>query len=157
MTSGTLGWNTRPSTMPTTSAAIPIMPARSPSAPVPGGSPSAGLLSLGPNLFGELDIPYRSGGQGQTVAGVDAHADTVGGLQQPKTVQTGAAVEVVLHRVRRPDREDRVGAGGGVVVDQDRSAGLPDRHVGADPGAVDRDRLRAAGPQRVDDELQVAV
>src|ERR1700727_3597705 len=113
--SGTAGWKTRPSTMPSASAAIPIM-RRFPSACPPAGAVLRGLFSLGPNLFGELDFPDRSGGQRQTVGDVHRDADTVGGLQQPKTLQSGAVVEDVAHRVRRPDHEGRVGAprGGGV-------------------------------------------
>src|ERR1700747_3299730 len=117
-TSGTAGWKTNPSTMPTASAAIPIMRGCR-SAFVRGGSVSRGLFSLGPNLFGELDFPDRTGGQRKTVGEVHGDADAVGDLQQPKALQSGAVVEDVPHRVRWPDREDRVRAAGGVVVDQD--------------------------------------
>src|ERR1700744_6187858 len=127
MASGTLGWKTKPSAMPMTSAAIPIMLRR--------------LLSLGPNLLGELDIPDRAGRQRKAVGNVDGDADAVGDLQQPQTLQTGAVVEGVSHRVRRPDGKYRVGAAGGVVVDQDRATGLPDGHIRPDPGAADRDGL----------------
>src|SRR5437016_4749839 len=110
MASGTLGWKTKPSTMPIASAAIPIMPVGFPSAIPPAGihpegihperSLSRRLLSLGPNLFGELDIPDRSGGDGDAVGDVHVDADRVGDLQQPEPVQTGAVVEHVAHRVR---------------------------------------------------------
>src|ERR1700753_2758220 len=116
MTSGTLGWKITPSTMPITSAAMPIMP--------------DGLLSslpLRPDLLGVLDIPARSGGEGQTAVG-DGHADedAIGRLQQPEAVHAAAAVERVPHGVRRADRDDLVGAAGGGVVDQDRTPGLAD-------------------------------
>src|ERR1700724_76379 len=156
MTSGTAGWKTRPSTMPTTSAAIPIMPGL-PSAFLRGRCVWRGVVSMGPNLFGELDIPDRSGGQRQAVGDVHGDDDTVRGLQQPKALQAGAVVEDVLHRVRRPDRQDLVGAAGGAVVDEDRRALLPDGDVGSDPDSADGDRFGAAGPQRVDDQLEVAV
>src|SRR5262249_10168470 len=124
MTSGTAGWKTKPSTMPTASAAIPILRGF-PSASPPGGSVLRGLFSLGPNLFGELDLPDRSGRQRETVGDVYGDADAIGDLEQPETLQSRAVVEDVSHRVRRPDREDPVRATGGVVIDQDRSAGLP--------------------------------
>lgn len=108
---------------------------------------SPGLLSLGPNLFGELDIPGRTGRQCQTVADVHTDADTVGGLQQPQAVQPGAAIEDVLHGMWRPDRQDGVGTTRGIIVDQDCSAGLPDRDVRPDPDAIDRDGLGATFPQ----------
>src|SRR6185312_17445385 len=104
--SGTLGWKNKPSTMPIATAAIPIMlsgffrsSARESAAP--------GFLSRGPNLFGELDVPDRSGGQRQTVGHVHAHADAVGSLQQPEAVQAGAVFERVSHSVRRPDGQER--------------------------------------------------
>src|ERR1700749_4583024 len=59
--------------------------------------------------------------------------------------------------MRRADRQNRVRAGGGVVVDEYRAPGLPDGHVRADPDSVDGDSLGAAGPQRVDYQLQVPI
>src|ERR1700730_8059081 len=59
--------------------------------------------------------------------------------------------------MRRPDRQNRVRASGGVVVDQNRAPGLPDGHVRTDPDSVDGDSLGAAGPQRVDYQLQVPI
>src|SRR6202453_2639200 len=108
--------------MPTASAAIPIM-LGFPSACSPSRSVSAGVLSLVPNLLGDPDIPERAGRQRQTVGDVDGDADTVGDLQQPKTLQAGAVVEDVAHRVRRTARGDDIGAAGRVVVDQDCGAG----------------------------------
>src|SRR6202012_1573554 len=133
--------------MPTTSAAIPIMLAVL----------SAIRVSRGPNLLRELDTPGRAGRRGQAVGHVHADADPVGHLQQPQPLQAWAVVEDVAHAVWCADGKNRVGAAGRIVVDEDRTAGLPDSHVGPDPGAADRDRLGTAGPQRVDDELQVAV
>src|ERR1700721_3982516 len=59
--------------------------------------------------------------------------------------------------MRRPDRQNRVRAGGGVVVDQNRAPRLPDGHVRADPDSVDGDSFGTAGPQRVDYQLQVPI
>src|SRR3954449_7365383 len=111
MTSGTLGWNTRPRTMPMRSAAIPIMYVRS-------------SASLGPNLLGEVDVSDRTGGQRQAVAGAHVHHDAVAGLEQPEALQTGTAVEDILHRVRRPDRLNDVRAADRLIVDQDAAACL---------------------------------
>jgi hypothetical protein len=56
-----------------------------------------------------------------------------------------------------PDRKDCIWAADGIIVDQNRAACLPDSHVRPDPDAADRDRLGAAGPQRVDHKLQIPV
>src|SRR6202051_3735337 len=163
MTSGTAGWKNKPSTMPIASAAMPIMRGFPSAFPSPesafflGSSASPKLFSLGPNLFGEFDIPDCPGRQRQTVGDVHGDTDTVGELQQPEPLQSGAVVEDVSHCVWRSDREDLVGAAGGVVVDQDRSPGLADGHIRSDARTVDRNGLGTAGPQRVDHELQVAI
>src|ERR1700694_2234448 len=141
MASGTPGWNTRPNTMPMTSAAIPIIDVR----------------SLGPNPLGEVDISNRTGGQGQAFAGADAHSHPVRGLQQPQALQAGTAVKHVRHGVRRSDRENDIGAADRLIVDQDAAARLPDRHVRADSHTAHRDRLGTAYPQGIDHQLQVAV
>src|SRR6185369_4359479 len=100
MASGTLGWNTSPNTIPTTSAAMPIIWVRSPP-----------VRSRAANLFGEVHIPHRAGGQRELVGGADGDADAVGGLQQPQPLQAGAAIEDVRHRVRRPHRIDDIRTG----------------------------------------------
>src|SRR5262245_54826157 len=124
-----------------TSAAIPIICVR----------------SLRPNLLGEVDISNRTGGQRQAVAGADIDPDAVADLQQPESLQAGAAVEHVLHGVRWSDGENDVWAADRLIVDQDAATRLPDRHVRTDPYAADRDGLGAADPQRVGEQLQVTV
>src|SRR5437773_11468498 len=99
-----------------TSAAIPIICVR----------------SLRPNLLAEVDISNRTGRQRQAVACADTEADAVAGLQQPKSLQAGAAVEHFVHGVRRSDRENDVWAADRLIVDQDAAARLPDRHVRTD-------------------------
>src|SRR5215217_2724690 len=111
MNSGTLGWKTTPSTMPTTRATMPI---------------TSGCLSIRPNLFGEVDVPDGSGGQHQTVTGGDVDAYAVRRFQQPQALQPCAAVERVAHRVRRTYGEDDIGAGYRLVVDENAAAGLAD-------------------------------
>src|SRR5882762_1068112 len=137
MTSGTLGWNTRPTTIPMTSAAIPIICVR----------------SLRPNLLGEVDISNRTGRQRQAVACADVDPDAVAGLQQPESLQAGAAVEHIPLRVRRSDPENHIWAADRLIVDQDAAARLSDRHVRTDSHSAHRDRLGPADPQRVDDQL----
>src|SRR5690349_163172 len=106
MTSGTSGWNTSPNTMPTTSAAIPIT-----------GTPSASARSW-TDLRGEHDVTGGAGGHGQAVTGADRRPHSVGGLQQPQPDQCRAAVEAVAQGVLRPQRDDLVRTGDGVIVDQ---------------------------------------
>src|SRR5882757_1317115 len=118
--------------MPMTSAAIPIICVR----------------SLRPNLLGEGDISNRAGRQRQAVACADAEPDAVAGLQQPESLQTCAAVENLLHSVRRSDRENDVWAADRLIVDQDAASRLPDRHVRTDSHSADGDCLGSADPQR---------
>ena len=70
---------------------------------------------------------------------------------------SGLARNLLAQRVGIPDGADLVGVGDRLEVDQDRLAGEADRGERAEPLAVDADRLGAGRPERVDDQLQVAV
>ncbi|EUA42621.1 hypothetical protein I553_6481 [Mycobacterium xenopi 4042] len=53
--------------------------------------------------------------------------------------------------------QDRVRLADRIIVDENRAARLSDGDIGPDPDTADRDGFCAAGPQRVDHQLQVAV
>src|ERR1700759_4732552 len=92
ITSGTLGWNTRPKAMPTTSATIPIMKV-----------PSLQLRSRGPNLLGEVEVSSRATRHDDV--GALRHGDTnrVGGLEQANALHARTGVERLPHPVRWAD------------------------------------------------------
>ena len=96
-------------------------------------------------------------GQGQLVllGEVEAQVERLG--DDGERADLGAGEELGGQRVRVADGADLVGVGDRPEVDQHGLAGEPDGGGGAQPLAVDADRLGAGGPEGVDHQLQVAV
>src|ERR1700739_1864047 len=85
-----------------------------------------------PNWFGVLHFSATSCGHGQRIADSDGGTDAVGHPEQLHPLKATAALERVLHCMRRANRHGHVRAGDRLVVDQNRATSLTDRHVGAD-------------------------
>src|ERR1700686_1615352 len=131
--------------MPAISAAIPIIPLPQRSSvlfplrasahrccflfaqALIGAVSSSRKRSSVPNWLRVLHLSPTPGGYCQRIVRVDGGGHAGGRLEQPHALKPWAALERVLHRMRRADRVDHVRAADRLIVNENRAARLTDR------------------------------